>query len=290
MKVSWPDSLVNDIARRRCVIFLGSGISRNSKNEAGISPKTWEETLLAGLNLTEKHERKCITKHIKAKNFLMACELIRHSVGRDVFIDFLKSEFVVPRFKESEIHKCIFELDSRIVITPNFDSIYDVYARHQTYGDTHVKHYYDDDVADVIRRDNRIILKIHGDIGTADKLIFTKVDYAQARTKYRVFYSIIEALLLTNTFVFLGAGLNDPDISLLLEDYNFKYGFARKHFFVIPNSELTKDERDIYETSMGLQFLEYDPRNNHSYLLESIKDLNQKVEEKRREISLSTNW
>lgn len=88
----------------------------------------------------------------------------------------------------------------------------------------------------------------------------------------------------------MGAGLNDPDISLLLEDYNFKYGFARKHFFVIPNSELTKDERDIYETSMGLQFLEYDPRNNHSYLLESIKDLNQKVEEKRREISLSTNW
>ena len=62
----------------------------------------------------------------------MACELVRHSMGRDRFVNFLKKEFVTPRFKESEIHKAIFELDSRIVITPNFDNIYDVYVRHET--------------------------------------------------------------------------------------------------------------------------------------------------------------
>lgn len=290
MKITWPDSLVSDIARRKCVIFLGSGISRNSKNEAGEHPKTWEATLDTGVQQLDKSEQKCIKKHIKAKNYLMACELVRHSMGRDRFVNFLKKEFVTPRFKESEIHKAIFELDSRIVITPNFDNIYDVYVRHETQGDTQVKHYYDKDVADIIRSDERLILKIHGDIGTPDRLIFTKLDYAQARTEHCDFYSIIEALLLTNTFIFIGAGLNDPDITLLLEDYNFRYGFARKHYFIIPKNGITPSERKIYENSMGLQFLEYDSKNNHIQLLESIHELNQLVDEQRQEIAKSLNW
>lgn len=290
MKISWPNSLINDIARRRCVIFLGSGISRNSVNAAGLHPKTWVEALESGMQQLDKSIQRNIKRHILSKNFLMACELIRYTMGRDNFVGFLRNEFVTPRFAEADIHKAIFELDSRIVVTPNFDSIYDVYARHETHGDIHVKHYYDEDVADAIRNDKRLILKIHGDIGTPDKLIFTKTDYAKARSRHHNFYSIIEALLLTHTFIFLGAGLNDPDITLLLEDYNFKYGFTRKHYFVIPKNELTNIERDIYGDSMGLQFLEYDPKNSHVQLLESIQDLILKVEEERHEISASNNW
>lgn len=29
--INWPEALVEAIARRRCVLFLGSGISANSK-------------------------------------------------------------------------------------------------------------------------------------------------------------------------------------------------------------------------------------------------------------------
>ena len=41
---------------------------------------------------------------------------------------------------------------------------------------------------------------------------------------------------------------------------------------------------------MGLQFLEYDPKNSHVQLLESIQELILKVEEERHEISASNNW
>lgn len=290
MKILWPNSLINDIARKKCVIFLGSGISRNSTNAAGFRPKTWAETLESGLLQIDKSFRKDIKKHIQSKNFLMACELIRHTMGRDNFVNFLRKEFVSPRFNEADIHKAIFELDSRIVITPNFDNIYDVYVRRETQGTTLVKKYYDTDVADAIRGDNPLILKIHGDIDSPDKLIFTKIDYAKARTEYNDFYSILEALLLTNTFIFIGAGLNDPDIALLLEDYNFKYGFTRKHYFVIPKNELSNIEREIYEKSMGLQFIEYDSKNSHIQLTEGIRDLNKIVEEERRKIFELKKW
>ena len=33
--MAWPDNLVDAIARRKCVLFLGSDISANSCNEEG---------------------------------------------------------------------------------------------------------------------------------------------------------------------------------------------------------------------------------------------------------------
>lgn len=43
--IDWPEALVEAIARRRCVLFLGSGISANSQNSSGKRPATWEKFL-----------------------------------------------------------------------------------------------------------------------------------------------------------------------------------------------------------------------------------------------------
>lgn len=47
--IDWPERLVEDIARRRCVLFLGSGVSANSVNKEGERPKTWTEVLKNGV-------------------------------------------------------------------------------------------------------------------------------------------------------------------------------------------------------------------------------------------------
>ena len=75
MTISWPDNLVNDIARRRCVLFLGSGISQNSTNMAGIHPKTWKELLLAGITRIPKQFHSCIKKHILRKRPWMPAKI-----------------------------------------------------------------------------------------------------------------------------------------------------------------------------------------------------------------------
>ncbi len=266
--INWPESIIEDIARRRCVLFLGSGISRNSINANNIHPKTWAEVLTAGCNQLDKPRQQIIIKRqIAAHNYLMACELIKQFMGRDTFIDFISNEYLYPRFEVSEIHKQIFSLDSRIVITPNFDNIYDTYVMNKTKGTTKIKHYNDSDVADVIRKSDYLILKIHGDIQTPDKLIFSKNDYAKARNNYRYFYKLLESLLITHTFIFIGAGLNDPDIQLLLEDYHLQYAFKRKHVFIIPKKQLTQEEKQIYTDSLNLQFIEYDSKLEHKELI-----------------------
>lgn len=290
--IKWPNSIIDDIARRKCVIFLGAGISKNSQNEKGERPKDWKEFLQEGVNTLSisSKNRKCIVNCINNNDYLLACELLKRAMGRDDFIEFVKKEFQNPKFKHSDVHTDIFMLDSRIVITPNFDKIYDSYAGSASAGTINVKRYTDSDIADYIRKSERMILKIHGCITSPDHLIFSKIDYAKARTEYNNFYLILESLILTHTFIFLGAGINDPDIRLLLEDYAFRYKLTKKHHFVIPKNVLTEEELQIYSESMNINFIKYDSKSNHKELLDSIKELVKFVENKRSEIASTQDW
>lgn len=290
--MDWGSNLVLDIARRQCVLYLGSGVSHNSVNDAGNHPMTWKEFLIKGsgrTELTKKQKMELKTK-IRYGDYLMACELLKRYLGDDVFTDFLENSFKKPKFSEAVIHKEIFNLDSRIVITPNFDSIYETFVSKETHGDVSVKNYYDVDVASFIRKRDPLILKIHGDIGTPGRMIFTQVDYARARNSYSSFYQLLNALLLTQTFLFMGAGLNDPDIRLLLENYAFQYKTSRKHYFLIPKKQLSEKEVEIYEEALNITFLQYNPADNHKELTESLHILNQLVERKRQELADNLSW
>lgn len=229
----WPKQLINCIARNRSVLFLGAGISMNSTDDHGTHPKDWKNFLTYGLSRITNNNKRTIKKEIEKQNYLLACELLKKSLGDNEFIELLKDEFERPHFHEAEIHKDIFKLNQRIVITPNFDKIYDSYATHESNGTIHIKKYDEEaDIADGLRRHDMLIIKMHGTIDAPQKVIFTQKDYAIARTNNSKFYKIIEALLMTHTFIFIGAGINDPDIRLLLENYSTMFHTAMPHFFI----------------------------------------------------------
>jgi len=285
----WPKELIVDIARRQCVIFLGAGISRNSKNKAGRQPKTWEMFLSDALKEV-KSPRKHIETLIKHNDYLTACEIIKRKLGRDGFIKKLKEEFLAPHYQKALIHEYVFKLDSRIVATPNFDKIYEIYAGAESSGSTIVKHPDDTDVIDHIRGDGRLILKIHGSIDSPDKMIFTRSEYAEARTKYAPFYHILSALSLTHTFLFLGCGVNDPDIKLLMEDVFFRYPHARKHIMVLPKDSIHNDISQIVSDTMNLNIIQYSHKKNHLELTTSLKRLIEEVEMARDDLRKTGNW
>ena len=289
--ISWPTNLITDIARRQCVLFLGAGVSKNAKNRDGRSPKTWSEFLRAGIEqIANRSEKKVVAACIKNGDYLMACELLKRSLGGSKFIDLLRDEFQRPGFMVADIHKDIFLLDSRIVITPNFDKIYESYAANEAQGTIITKYYYDTDIVDVLRNDAYVILKIHGCIDAPNKLIFSKLDYVEKRSQYRSFYEILEALALTKTFIFIGAGLNDPDIQLLLENHAFRYKVSHKHYFILPKKYTSSRELEVYSESMNLEFILYDDKFEHKELKESIKDLISIVDSRRNKIATARNW
>ena len=81
--INWPEDVVEDIARRRCVLYLGSGVSANSVNEKGETPATWGDFL----NSVIENKKGTLGEHygtikelIREKDFLLACEVLASAV------------------------------------------------------------------------------------------------------------------------------------------------------------------------------------------------------------------
>lgn len=286
--IEWPTQVVDDVSRRRCVLFLGSGISMNSRNHLDRRPKSWYE-FLASL-LPHVTPSAHIRKLLKEQDYLTACEVLKRTLGRDEFTRVIREEFLTPQYRPAKIHEAIFALDSRIVATPNFDKIYETYANSEAAGSIVVKHHYDNDINSIIRTPGREILKVHGSVDSPENLIFTRADYAEARTRYSAFYEILQALALTHTFIFLGCGINDPDIKLLLEDTLFKHPSSRSHLMLLPTKALHKSVAEVVEDTMNLKIIRYSPLDNHRALLEGLTQLGVLVDNGRAQLRETMNW
>jgi SIR2-like domain len=285
--IEWPDKLVDDIARRRAVIFIGAGVSRSAIGRNGARPPMWVELLEHAVGRCNG-DWNYIKRKIKKNDYLTACELLKESFDEE-WERLLDAEFKRPQYVPAEIHKDIYKLDSRFVMTSNVDKIYDRLAQQESYGTVIVKNYYDADVANVCRTVGRAILKIHGDIDTPARMIFTRNDYARARVNYGHFYNILDALILTHTFLFLGCGMRDPDMQLVMEMSAFRYAHTAPHYVVLPGPVHPEISESI-RRNMNLKILPYSPRSNHRALGTSVRRLVEVVEARRVDLSASGDW
>ena len=113
---------------------------------------------------------------------------------------------------------------------------------------------------------------------------------AKSRIENSDFYQIMEALIITHTFVFLGAGLNDPDIKLLFENYATTFNVSKNHYFVIPKNLYSELELQVYNETMHLDFIKYDPVDNHKELTDGLKELSTMVENMKLQVRDNLWW
>lgn len=290
--IKWPEDIIRDLARRRTVIFIGAGISANSISVEGKHPPVWRAFLEEALkDIPEGESHQYIQELLDKEDMPLACEIIIEHIGEHRFEEIAQNLFRRPGYKPSEIHEVIYNLDSRIVISPNVDKIYDQYATATSVGTVVIKRYNDDDIVRFIREQDRLILKAHGSIDSPSEMIFSQYQYNKARYKYEGFYRIMDALALTHTFIFLGCGINDPDIRLTMENYNFSYLQTKPHYFITAKEQMKEDQIHSLERNRNFKVLTYSNSDNtHKNLLESLKQLLNLVEDKRVDLQTSQNW
>jgi hypothetical protein len=103
--------------------------------------------------------------------------------------------------------------------------------------------------------------------------------YFEAKRHHPGFYAILDALFLTNTILFLGASLTDPDVQLVLENATIAVPSDNKHFAVVPAGNHPSLVRSA-ERTYNITFLEY-PVGNYADLDASLADLAKKVNDYR---------
>lgn len=277
----WPENLVEELAYRRCLIFLGSGISATAKNDEGESPDTWgaflDKVKLKMKNPSED-DKQFVEDMLKKQNYLLALQAISDLCESGEYSNYLKRQYLRGNYKPSKVHELIKDLDSKIVVTTNFDKLYEGLC-HQpeylTFDYTNTR-----SIIGSIKAPENIIIKAHGSIDDIEKLIFTAKQYYQAQEKYPEFYHLMAALFLTHTVVFLGYSLNDPDINLLLQFLHNTAHSSCPHYMIDKKGnkpQLVKHWKDTYNVSL----LEYG--DDYSCLESSLEELRDLVLELRQE-------
>lgn len=288
--INWPLQLVDEIARRRAIIFLGSGVSKNSLGIGDKRPPLWKEFLEIGqTRIVDRKVIKEVSKLIRESDLLNACEILQDALGAANWEKLILEEFINPQYKPADIHSSIFKLDSRLVITQNFDKIYDTYALAASKGTVIVKSYDADDISNFIRIRQRLVIKAHGSIDSPKYMVFTKGDYARARYNYSAFHALLDGLMLTHTCIFLGCGTADPDIQVLLERNLQLHPTSNPHYIVMGSNFSSGYLRAIKKT-MNLEVLQYNSRDNHIELQKSLGILVEAVELRKSELAINRDW
>ncbi|WP_171467269.1 SIR2 family protein [Cellulosimicrobium sp. 72-3] len=286
----WPSELVEDVARRRAVLYLGAGVSAAATTDDGRHPPGWSDFLqTARRRLSGRVPSSTVKELIEQGDFLTACELLKDKLDES-WPEVLKDSFLTPRYRPSALHKHLHALDLSLVLTPNFDKIYDTFAGNETNGETVVKSYYDQDIPWVMRRKYRAILKVHGTIDQHTQMIFTRSDYAAQRAQHQGFFDLVSALFLTHTFLFVGTSLSDPDLRLFLETQNYVHPNSPPHYMLCPKDGVHPHVEPSIRKNMNLKLLRYDPRSNHAELPLLVADLVERVSAKRQTLALAENW
>lgn len=280
--ITWPTSLVREIAARRAVFFIGAGVSASSRDASGNSPKTWDEFLTDATELvTDSAKKRVIKRLVKERKYLLALQGIRDEANGAEYRDLLNRNFNNPAFQPSDLHACIFDLDVRIIISTNFDKIYEGYCASvgAAPGAFKTVSYHSSDLVDEIRSDTRLIIKAHGSIDDISKMVFTRAEYHKAKLEHSKFYDILKAIFLTHTAVFIGCGMEDPDVLLLLEDVRITASAERPHYALIKKKSQDLFSMSDWKKTYNIHPLEYGPA--HADLIPDLRALQKLVDSER---------
>lgn len=278
MPVEWPEALVMELAERRSAIFIGAGVSMASISEDGTKhPPSWQEFLEGALSqVHDPKDKRHAQALINKAQFLDAAEVISDRSNQADFSNYLRETFVHPHFGANDLHKTILEIDPKIVITTNYDEIYDQYCKsgHAESG-YNICRYYESFAVENIRSRIRLVIKAHGCVSNPAKIVLSRSSYFAAKRDFPGFYEVLDALFLTNTLLFVGCSLSDPDIQLVLENANISAPSAHPHYALVEKTRHPSIKLAIKKTH-NIELLEY-PRGKHSAAIDAMGALRDKV-------------
>jgi hypothetical protein len=283
VSIQWPSSLVPEIAERRCIVVLGAGASAGCRSLDGAStPPDWTTLLNRATELlADDNDKRLVNSLVSSERHLDAAEIIVSKINNADYGAFIRSVFVDPHFQYSPIHEEVCRLDPKIVVTTNYDDVYETYCKQgngsQGYN---VCRYYESHALNDIRSMMRVILKAHGCVSDPQKTVLSRTQYHSARRNCPEFFNLMDSLFLANTLLFIGCSLVDPDFTLLLEGTNIKCPSDHPHYALLASGQ-PEPLRVATKTVYNVECLEY-AAGQHQEVIDGLKDLNDKVAEWRR--------
>lgn len=187
----------------KLIIFVGAGISKNS------NLPDWEQLIKVFVNKLNYPISE--EQNLSSDEYLKIPQYYYNIYGSEEYKKVIKEELDVER-QPNDIHKLIFKLNPKHIITTNYDRLLeDTVVEQRMLFDVITK---DKDLLD--SKKSKYIIKMHGDIKELDNIVLKENDYLNYSQNHILIETYIKSLLVDNTFLFIGYSLNDYNLKQII--------------------------------------------------------------------------
>jgi hypothetical protein len=269
MSVSLPDPLIDAVRERKCVLFLGSGLS------ALAGYPSWSQLIdrLVGEARRRPNARLEGLNAIEARgDYFMLAEFARETLGTAEYARLLK-DVLGGRVPTTEAHKLIASTDYRGIITTNYDRLLETtITQVRSWAPSTFTHDALPPMAEALFNDELFIFKMHGDIMASGSIILTARDYDHMLLRSPHVRALLFGVFLNYKLLFVGYSLRDPDFNLILRELTLLFeNYVPAHYALVPNPGTF--ESDHLLKRMNIELIGYDPADDHHAVLEVLQQL-----------------
>lgn len=226
----------------KLVVFVGAGVSANS----GVP--TWGELVKEmAKDLGEFNLEKSQDLYLKIPQYYF------NERGEKEYFEKLNEFFLNQNYKTNALHKEILKLEPTHFITTNYDTLLEEAAIEAGSFYHTVKQDYDLPYNNL----NKTIIKMHGDF-TNRNIVLKEDDYLSYSANFTLIENYIKSLIATNTVVFIGYSVNDPNFNLI---FQWVKSILKSHFqpaYLIDSNNTHSAMELAYYKNRGINILHYE--------------------------------
>lgn len=213
--------------------------------------------------------------------WLTLAQLLRNELGK-TFTDFMGRRFTDNAVKPNKIHDTLVQIPWRAIVTTNYDRLIErTFAKKfGDEGDIPVLTYTSPGgVASNYRRCERFVLKAHGDAKeNPESIVLTEGDYRQLVHREIGYQAVLQALFTTNSFLFIGCSLGDPDLRMLLSFLHSAFhGDTATHYALVPSNERLDAEDKVLFNDFSIHVIPIDPARRMEEVKAFLTELKRRI-------------
>lgn len=282
MHPMWPESLIRELVEKRCVVHVGAGMSCQSVDDLGDRPPSWPTLLeqLATHTLSDSSVNAQITQFISEKRYLDAAEFIRIKGRSAEFNARVKQIFIEKNYTPSECHKMLVDVAPKVFVTTNYDTILEGALISESGHNSYTQYEYTrEGLLDAVRSPSTILVKLHGCAKYPNDIILSRSDYFKLRKKHAGFFDLVSSIYKLNTVLFIGCGIEDPDLNLILENNNIQSETSNPSYAMVGSQSYAAKLRDTIKSQYNIDLIIYDQNTDADYsgFEPAIKNLAEQV-------------
>lgn len=236
------------------VIFVGAGVSANS----GLP--SWK-ALVENIAKVIDYE---IEDTLSSDLMLRIPEYYYHydpTDNKSNYYSFLESYLSEKDYTSNALDELIVNLLPHHIVTTNYDHL----LENSNTANTNAYQVVFNDRGLLENNSQRYILKMHGDLIDSESIVLRETDYLQYEQSHPIISNYIKSLLADHVFLYVGYGLNDYNLNIIISWINYYYerygiNYKNNNYICVKNANPFEEKR---YSSKGIQIIDLSQLNKN---------------------------